>query len=419
MGQRRRQMREELERREKGVVDGPSGLGPGGEARLEAARREAKLEELRKAGEALREQRSREQKVAWDSARAKAKRQGEAAGVAASDDELEERTVRVKWKRKESHSDYTIDRLFSRFGTVESVSIEAGSGNKALVTFTSPAAADAAVADYKESETMSVRYVGKRRPKRPVFASRPEATSSFPTEDLPSMGSFRDHESVVMMKMRQEAERQALIRKMMEEEGNYLEKDGAKDSGKRKMGGSSTEADGNGSRTGGEKEEGVKDSAPPQGSVESREEGDGEGVNSHLGSAERFSADERAAGNVDYSKSTLPRGSSGGHATVPGGDSDVAGTSHVSESHVSGVSVFPSVDKNGNQARGLSSRENDSPSAMGGEKRPGRSGAHQGSNSTINSGVQHNPTPFGSGEKGTSSSLDENDILARMMLFKK
>lgn len=223
MGQRRRQLREELERRENGVVS-PSPLGPGGEARVAAAKREAKLDELKKAGEALREQRSRQQKAAWDSARASAKKRGESSGaMAADDDDLEERTVRAKWARKESHSDYTLDVLFSRFGTVESVSIEAGTGNKALVTFASPAAADAAVATYREHETMRASYVGKRRPKRAAFASRYESLSTPPPPPPPTptqeTSSFRDKESLVMMKLRQEAERQALIRKMAEEEG--------------------------------------------------------------------------------------------------------------------------------------------------------------------------------------------------------
>lgn len=250
MGLRRRQLREELERREKGVAaaEGSGGLGAGGEARVAAAQ----LDELQKRGEALREKQSRARDAAWDTARASAskKRRASSGSAEASsavhggDDDIEERTVRVKWStKKESHSDHTLDVLFSRFGAVESVSIEAGTGNKALVTFGSAPSADAAVEAYRDNGTMRASYIGKRKPKRSAFAQRRHTMTPNPHQRQgtaagdgawaagvgdSTINSFRDQESLVMMKLRQEAERQALTRKMAEEDGTSVAGNGAR-----------------------------------------------------------------------------------------------------------------------------------------------------------------------------------------------
>lgn len=234
MGQRRRQAREELERREKNATSGASGgLGPGGEARVAAV----KLEELRKQGDALRQQQSVAQNAAWDTARASSKKRRASWGASVSgadnNDEELERTIKVKWStKKQSHSDHTLDVLFSRFGKVESVSIEEGRGDRAFVTFAAFSSVAAAVEEYRYGETLRANFVGKRRTKRTgVFAPRrqtmsPTAHRSGAANDAEgsdvSQSSFRDRESLVVMKLRQEAERQALIRKMAEQEGSSI-----------------------------------------------------------------------------------------------------------------------------------------------------------------------------------------------------
>lgn len=247
MGQKRRQLREELERREKGVAgggrspaNGSGGLGTGGEARL-VAELKKQGEEMRKQQGRERERKNREQKAAMELERARKRSSPTAAGEH-NDDDLEERTVRVKWStKKESHSDHTLDVLFSKFGTVESVSIEAGSGNKALVTFASSTAADNAVAAYNEDhETMRASIGKKKRARRSSFVPRREKTTPLAArspglspggdaaEGMSSPASLRDKESVVMMKLRQEAERQAIIRQMAADEGISLEQAGGK-----------------------------------------------------------------------------------------------------------------------------------------------------------------------------------------------
>lgn len=243
MGRRQRELRVELERREKEAANesfssptGGRGLGAGGEARVAAA----KLDELRKKGEAERQRQSADWSVKSANAKsASAKKRsarssglsGASGGDGDDDDGLEERTLRVKWKtKKESHSDYTLDALLSKFGAVQSVSIEEGRGDRALIVFASASSADAAMAAYgdrESSETMRTSYVGKRRPKRSAFAPRretmspqtPRTPATAGSGDRESLSSFRDRESVVMMNLRKEAERQTLIRKMAEEEG--------------------------------------------------------------------------------------------------------------------------------------------------------------------------------------------------------
>ncbi|CAM9365001.1 unnamed protein product [Ectocarpus sp. 6 AP-2014] len=251
MGKRQRELRVELERREKEAASGSSfsspssragGLGAGGEARVAAAR----LDELRKKGEAERQRQSADWSVKSANVKSASarKRSAPSSGLSGAngsggdgdDDGLEERTLRVKWKnKKESHSDYTLDVLFSKFGVVQSVSIEEGKGDRAMVVFASAVSADAAMAAYGSreggSETMRTSYVGKRRAKRSAFAPRRHTMSPrIPTGDGQAEGlsSFRDHESITMMNLRKEAERQALIRKMAEEEGLAVG-DGQKD----------------------------------------------------------------------------------------------------------------------------------------------------------------------------------------------
>lgn len=205
----------------------------------------AKLDELRKRGEAERQRQSADWSVKSASAKKRARASAGLSGAGGNgggggDDDGLERTLRVKWNaKKESHSDYTLDMLFSKFGAVQSVSIEEGKGDRARVVFESAASADAAMAAYGDregSETMRTSYVGKRRPKRSAFAPRRQTMSpKTPTasagaggggEAGQSLSSFRDHESVVMMNLRKEAERQALMRKMAEEEGLALDDDG-------------------------------------------------------------------------------------------------------------------------------------------------------------------------------------------------
>lgn len=245
MGQKRRQLREELERREKGVTgsgestaNGRGSLGAGGEAML-VAELKKQGEEMRKQQGRERERRNREQKAAMDLERAR-KRSTPTVASKHDDANLEERTVRVKWStKKESHSDHTLDVLFSKLGTVESITIEVGSGNKALVTFASSDAADSAVATYNEDhKTIRASYVGKKkRARRSSFAPRREKTpqtgrspdlsrSGDAAEGIGTPASLRDKESVVMMKLRREAERQAIIRQMAADEGISLQQAG-------------------------------------------------------------------------------------------------------------------------------------------------------------------------------------------------
>lgn len=429
MGQRRRQLREELERREKGVVNGSGGLGPGGEARMEAERRKAKVEELKKYGEAQREQRGREQTAAWKAARAKAKRRGESAGAPATDDDLEERTARVKWKRRESHSDYTLSVIFERFGEVESVSIEAGTGNRALITFASAAAVDAAVAAYKDDENMRASYVGKRRPKRPAFASRPVATqsTSAPTAAAaaaaapPSMSSFRDRESVVMMMMRQEAERQALIRKMAQEEGTGAGKqnEGGVGVESRNDGGGVTQDGGGGasrkgaagvgaacgeasSNPGGANLSGSSKDAKPDGSP---------GLNGdrHIGGVGR-QAIPHAPNPAVSTPSAEPSRSSGAGGVVdnsgpsassdlPRASPDELGGGAVSTLRAGEGDVLSAVKEAGDEVAPSSPRSRMPGRTEGSERAPP---AKMGTEATVAVGA-----------------VDENDILSRMMRFKR
>lgn len=416
MGQRRRQVREELERRESEVANGSSssGLGAGGEARVAAA----KLDELRKQGDAKRQKQSRERSAAWDSACASAKKRGASPGSSSErgkgDDDLEERTVRVKWStKKESHSDHTLDMLFSRFGAVESVSIEEGTGNRALVTFVLATSADAAVTTYRDGETMRANYVGKRRPKRSAFAPRRHTASpammrqSFKRwnengggggeGESPTVNSFRDRESLIMMKLRQEAERQALIRKMAEEEDPAVA--GERDAGRRggTVARSSDISSGAGSSAATASTGDASADALTEPADASREGGGAGGVDS----------------GIDVEPATMMW-----RTGTPAAASDRSDSSQSVVDSEGGMNrpafPVPSPMARSGGAMRASRRSGSPPATMAGFV-AGRSGLFAG----VDSGSRSVPATPVSAKSSVGKALDESDILARMMAMKR
>ena len=425
MGQRRRQAREELQRRERDAANEGStaGLGAGGEARIAAA----KLDELRQRGDVLRQQQSDQRSAAWDSARASAKKRRASWGASASgavndEEELEERTVRVKWSnKKQSHSDHTLDMLFSRFGRVESVMIEAGKGDRALVSFAEASSADAAVAAYRNGETMRASFVGKRRPKRgSVFAQRRQTMSPAPQRSDTggvegsgaagiSQSSFRDRESLVMMKLRQEAERQALIRKMADQEANNsaLKTPGMSEAG-------STRAVHTPRGVTRESISAVK--TPAAAGTEARDGQAGVSERAET-SSKKISGGNRDGGDVEDGESGVTLESIIGERTSQPNASPSDGGGGVRRTD----SIFPVPSPALARGNGHFStrRESDILSAMMSRSTPERNGVHP---SAVGMGgsksVPVTPVSGRDGSSIASRPIDEGDVLARMLSMK-
>eukprot|EP00903_Cladosiphon_okamuranus_P012589 g11784.t1 len=457
MGKRQRELRAELERREKEASDrafssppgrrAGGGLGAGGEARVAAA----KLDELRKKGEAERQRQSADWSVRSASAKKRSARSsglpGTSTGTGDGDDDgLEERTIRVKWKtRKESHSDYTLDVLFSRFGAVRSVSIEEGKGDRALVVFATAASADAAMAAYGDrdgSETMRTSYVGKRRPKRSAFAPRRQTMSPTPSAwggggsgggdrgaegGRESLSSFRDHESVVMMNLRKEAERQALIRKMAEEEGLPVPVSGG---GKKanaaaaSVGGAAAAAVRTG--TGAEPAAAAASTVGMTGGVEGvREGGDLPGGSSNPSKADPNKPSEKVDRDAAAEAPPTPAPAARNGAPVP---SESAGTAGVASRDSRPAFPIPSP---------MTPRVMPTPTDFKSRRKsdvllPGMMGGGSGGGAGFGGltpappavpafvvGSKSLPTTPVSGRGAMGQAIDESDILARMMAMKR
>jgi DnaJ family protein C protein 17 len=126
----------------------------------------------------------------------------------------EQRQVRLKWSRKKitiSPSDDSLVNLLQRFGKVEQVEMLGSKGNAALVTFSDAASVSPCVDFYKDSDEMRATYVGKLKEK---VDSR-----DYHVDDITQAKKFeRDAETIGDWKLRREAEREALLRQMEEEE---------------------------------------------------------------------------------------------------------------------------------------------------------------------------------------------------------
>ncbi|KAG5185002.1 hypothetical protein JKP88DRAFT_348407 [Tribonema minus] len=217
MGERRRRMKAELEARERKLA--AAAAAPGGAQRGGSGAKSV-LDRLKEEGRARREaaaaaQAARDAAAASSGAR---KRPRSEAGA-----ELEERQVRVKWSRRRcSHGDDTLAVLFGRYGSVTAVSLTGTKGNSALVTFATPEAASAAAAALSNDDTLRatrVRGGDRAIPSHDADGDSGGGGGSGSGGAERGCVDHKDYESVVMMRMRQAAERQRLIREMEHREG--------------------------------------------------------------------------------------------------------------------------------------------------------------------------------------------------------
>ena len=139
--------------------------------------------------------------------------------------ELQNRQVRVKWSRAKmgGQSDHMIAKLLSsQFGEVEHVELIGRKGNAALVTFSNSRSCKPCVDAYLRSDEMRATYIGKRKDDEDRMND--DIDGIFHN----STSRERDRESVEERKLRQEAEREKMLRQMEDEK--YDDKIGSKSS---------------------------------------------------------------------------------------------------------------------------------------------------------------------------------------------
>lgn len=132
----------------------------------------------------------------------------------AESDTLEDRQVRIKWDRKKqkvSPSEHSIASMLSKFGVVEQVEMLGSKGNQALVTFAGSSSCRPCVDAYATSDEMRTKFVGKRKDREEELERKRNFDSTTTRES-----SVREGESLNDRRLRQAAEREALLRQMAE-----------------------------------------------------------------------------------------------------------------------------------------------------------------------------------------------------------
>jgi DnaJ family protein C protein 17 len=127
---------------------------------------------------------------------------------------LQFRQVRLKWDRKKmtmsSPSEDSIASLFQKkFGTVERVEFLGSKGNQALVTFANAASCRPCVDFYLNSSEMRAKFVGSRKERE----EQEEVLA--PKKERPKRR--RETESLEERRLRQQGEREELLRQMEQE----------------------------------------------------------------------------------------------------------------------------------------------------------------------------------------------------------
>lgn len=133
---------------------------------------------------------------------------------------LEERQVRLKWDRKKMKISPSVDSiasLLSQFGAVESVEFLGKKGNQALVTFQDASSCRPCVDAYATNKEMRAKFVGQRKDQE---GDEEEEDHNDPQPKQPEssrMSATRDTETLERRRLRQAAEREALLWQMREE----------------------------------------------------------------------------------------------------------------------------------------------------------------------------------------------------------
>ena len=228
MDSRRKRMKQELEERLGKATEVPAKAESTSEktSQTDMRRKKAELDRIRKDGmERVRTATFKQQQQQTSSIDEIAK------NLRAREEELSQNIegegndiylqIKVKWKRStESHSDDSLAQLFRQFGHIEQVSILPGKGASAVITFSEPSSAPAAVEAYALSKTFRVSIYGE--PKKASIFTHVYSKDELPRRSATAQSShFSDNihvESDLMREVRRTMEKEALRKQLEEEE---------------------------------------------------------------------------------------------------------------------------------------------------------------------------------------------------------
>jgi curved DNA-binding protein CbpA len=181
----------------------------------------AKLERLRRQGNEMREAYADRQEEQTAAAAAKSRRERQQYDYV--DDDDEQRQVRLKWSRKKladssssgALTESTLMQILKQkgFGDIERIEMLGNKGNAALVTFVSADSCRPCVDALLDSEEMRATFVGRRKEREEEFdeARKKEEERLFSSLN-------RNAESVADWKLRRAAEREELLRQVERDE---------------------------------------------------------------------------------------------------------------------------------------------------------------------------------------------------------
>lgn len=226
MDSRRKRMREELEER-LGKVQKPAQTQQNGAPTFSGSdnthqsdkkRKKAELDRIRKDGlarmqEATMKQQKEHSVSIEEISRKLRERELEQSKQQGEDVQLQ---IKVKWKRSsDSHSDDSLASLFREFGPIDDISILPGKGASAVITFSSPNSAAAAVKAFEKSTTFRVSVYGE--PKKASIFTHVYAPSHS-TNQNPHFSNNSTVESDLMKEVKRTMEREALLQELLDEE---------------------------------------------------------------------------------------------------------------------------------------------------------------------------------------------------------
>jgi len=212
MSARRQKMREELHEKERRAAASHR-KGAQSSAWEGTSHDQDRIHQLRKEGGKLREEYAKKSYAATVKETSKSLR--------AKELELQKRQVRVKWsRRKVSYTQDSLKRFLSqKFGTVSDVEFAGAKGNAALITFTDSSSCTVCVNAFLHSDDMRAYYVDEGKKKQQKESEKDDASYDGIGVGTSEAGS-RLTESLQDRRMRQAAEREALLRQLEVEEMN-------------------------------------------------------------------------------------------------------------------------------------------------------------------------------------------------------
>jgi DnaJ family protein C protein 17 len=205
MSTRRKRMRDELKEKEAQARRTKS-------KKSKQAMHDQEVDQLRRDGQQMREAHAERDAQKEVERELKMERQN-------NKDDLEERQVRLKWDRKKlsiSPSEDSLASLLSQFGQVEQVELLGSKGNQALVTFSDDSSCRLCVDAYATSKEMRAKFVGRRKEKE----EEKEGEVHLPATSSERVSRGAEEETLEERRLRQAAEREALLRRMELEENN-------------------------------------------------------------------------------------------------------------------------------------------------------------------------------------------------------